>query len=123
MNASVLPMEYAQLELASVLATVLACSVLGTAFMRYLAGRFNWVVAPRSDRWHKQPTALHGGVGFFPAFLLGAAWLVVRNEDLRWFDASAWTALSDQTRLAGALLSGSLLMFLFGLWDDLKQSR
>ena len=123
MNAAAISIGYAQLELPSVLATVLLCSIVGTAFMRYLAGRFNWVVAPRSDRWHKQATALHGGVGFFPAFLLGAAWLIFRNDDFKWFDAGAWTALSDQTRLAGALLSGSLLMFLFGLWDDLKQSR
>jgi UDP-GlcNAc:undecaprenyl-phosphate GlcNAc-1-phosphate transferase len=123
MNASELFIQSALLAPALVLVTILICSVVGTALMRYLGGRYHWVVVPRSDRWHKQPTALHGGVGFFPAFFLGAVWLVVKNEGLGWSDAIEWTGLSEQTRLAGALLSGSFLMFIFGLWDDLKQSR
>lgn len=112
-----------QVELALVLTTVLVCSVLGTALMRYLAGRYSWVVLPRADRWHKQPTALHGGVGFFPAFLLGAAWLVARNDSLQWSSSISLVGISEETRLILALLSGSFLMFLFGLWDDLKQCR
>jgi len=95
-----------QVELALVLTTVLVCSVLGTALMRYLAGRYSWVVLPRADRWHKQPTALHGGVGFFPAFLLGAAWLVARNDSLQWSSSISLVGISEETRLILALLSG-----------------
>src|SRR5215213_2551034 len=114
-------MQVDKTELIVVLAIVFVCSILGTALVRYLAGRYGWVVAPRADRWHKQPTALHGGVGFFPAFLLGAVWLVARNN--RWPDTISFDGFSDEQRLIGALLVGSFLMFLFGLWDDLKQCR
>ncbi|HKU51185.1 MAG TPA: MraY family glycosyltransferase, partial [Nitrospira sp.] len=110
------------LELTILLAAVFLSSVLGTALMRHLGGRFGWVVLPRADRWHSTPTALHGGVGFFPAFLLGAAWLLIRDIDLKLHEMSL-QSLPDETRLLAALLIGSLIMFLFGLWDDLKQSR
>ncbi|PWT71660.1 MAG: hypothetical protein C5B60_10650 [Chloroflexi bacterium] len=112
-----------QVELAIVLAMVFLCSVLGTVLMRYLGGRYGWVVLPRADRWHKQPTALHGGVGFFPAFLLGAVWLVARNDGLEWQNGIWLVSLSEELGLIGALLAGSFVMFLFGLWDDLKQWR
>jgi UDP-GlcNAc:undecaprenyl-phosphate GlcNAc-1-phosphate transferase len=110
------------LELTAVLAAVFFCSVLGTALMRHLAGRHGWVVLPRADRWHTKPTALHGGAGFFPAFLMGAVWLLVRNNQLKWDEMSSGT-FPDETRLLAALLVGSLIMFLFGLWDDMKQCR
>src|SRR5215831_5120840 len=112
-----------QVELSIVLAMVFVCSVLGTALMRYLGGRYGWVVLPRADRWHKRPTALHGGVGFFPAFLLGAAWLVARNDGLEWPNGIWLVDLSEELGLIGALLAGSFMMFLCGLWDDLKQCR
>src|SRR5262249_28721484 len=112
-----------QVELAIVLAMVFLCSVLGTALMRYLGGRYGWVVLPRAERWHKQATALHGGVGFFPAFLLGAVWVVARNNGIEWPDAISLVRDSDELGLIGALLAGSFLIFLFGLWDDLKQCR
>jgi UDP-GlcNAc:undecaprenyl-phosphate GlcNAc-1-phosphate transferase len=112
----------AQAELVVVLTLVFLCSLLGTRLMRYLGGRYGWMVLPRADRWHKKPTALHGGVGFFPAFLLGVAWLIARNDSLQWSDVIS-LSMSEETRLIGAFLSGSFLMFLFGLWDDLKQCR
>src|SRR5207249_4719020 len=110
-------------ELIVVLGVVFVCSLFGTALIRSLAWRYGWVVLPREDRWHKQPTALHGGVGFLPAFLLGAVWVAVRNGGLVWPETFSLAGLSEELGLIGALLSGSLLMFLFGLWDDLKHCR
>ena len=46
-------------------------SLLSVWLIGSLAYRFGWVVAPRSDRWHKKPVALHGGVGIFVAFVGG----------------------------------------------------
>ncbi len=64
------------LELSVVVLSVLTCSVVGTYVVRCLALRYGWVAPPREDRWHKKATALHGGVGFYPAFLLGAEWVI-----------------------------------------------
>src|SRR2546426_988473 len=34
------------------------------------------MVLPRDDRWHKRPTAMHGGFGFICAFVAGRILLV-----------------------------------------------
>lgn len=51
-----------------------------THVVRKLAVRHGWLAQPREDRWHTKPTALFGGVGFYPVFFLGM--LVVVTERL-----------------------------------------
>ena len=111
------------LELSVVVLSVLTCSVVGTYVVRCLGLRYGWVAPPREDRWHKKATALHGGVGFYPAFLLGAAWVITQQfgGELPQFDS--FDGISTELRLTAALLLGSFLMFLFGLLDDLKHCR
>ena len=46
-------------------------SLVGTLIVRSLARRYGWVAPVRKDRWHKSPTALHGGVAIYLAFLAG----------------------------------------------------
>jgi UDP-GlcNAc:undecaprenyl-phosphate GlcNAc-1-phosphate transferase len=78
------------------------------------------MVLPRADRWHKQPTARYGGVGFYPAFLLGAAWILGQEY------GGAWRLLAGgahEGHLAVAILLGSLVMFGCGLWDDVRSLR
>jgi UDP-N-acetylmuramyl pentapeptide phosphotransferase/UDP-N-acetylglucosamine-1-phosphate transferase len=41
-----------------------------TLLVRWVARRAGWVAKPRSDRWHKHPTALSGGVAIYGSFLL-----------------------------------------------------
>ena len=41
------------------------CAVLLTMLVRSLALRFDLVARPKSDRWHKRPTAMLGGVAIF----------------------------------------------------------
>jgi UDP-GlcNAc:undecaprenyl-phosphate GlcNAc-1-phosphate transferase len=97
------------------LLAVFVSSFLGTGVMRQIAKSYGWVAAPREDRWHKKPTALHGGVGFYPAFILGVVWSLTQT--------SGWNRVDTlgEIPLAVGLLIGSLIMFVFGLWDDLKQ--
>ncbi|HEY0714840.1 MAG TPA: hypothetical protein VGF45_19320 [Polyangia bacterium] len=45
--------------------------VFGT---RWVARRYGLVALPRSDRWHRKPTALFGGVGIFASFALVTLW-------------------------------------------------
>jgi UDP-GlcNAc:undecaprenyl-phosphate GlcNAc-1-phosphate transferase len=102
---------------------VFCLSVFGTRMMHRLAGRYNWVVLPRADRWHKKPTALHGGVGFYPAFFLGICWVLVQTFSTPWSIQDILTSPPPAMRLTAAILLGSLLMFGVGLCDDLKQLR
>jgi UDP-GlcNAc:undecaprenyl-phosphate GlcNAc-1-phosphate transferase len=116
-------MSLSPVELLLLVSAVLCGAALGTAVMRRLARRYGWIVQPRQDRWHKQPTALHGGIGFYPVFLAGALWVLWRQYGTAW---PAWSVLEDgkhEISLAIALLLGSLLMCSVGLWDDLKQVR
>lgn len=46
------------------------CAVLFTAAVRSFAWRFGYVAKPKSDRWHKRPTAMLGGVAIFAAVAL-----------------------------------------------------
>lgn len=48
----------------------LVASLALTFVVRSIARRFRLVAKPRTDRWHKRPTALYGGVGVFIAFLV-----------------------------------------------------
>jgi UDP-GlcNAc:undecaprenyl-phosphate GlcNAc-1-phosphate transferase len=78
---------------------------------------------PRQDRWHKKPVALHGGVGFYPAFIMGSA--VVLNWKIGVYGGGSGSTdfLPDELHLAAAILLGSFVMFLLGLFDDMKQFR
>ncbi len=107
-------------HLALLTLSIFGGATLGTALMRRLAVRYGWMVLPRADRWHKQPTARYGGVGFYPVFLLGAVWILGQAY------GGAWHLLaggSHDWRLAAALLLGSLVMFGCGLWDDVQPLR
>lgn len=82
--------------------TAFALSVAMTPITIRLAHRFGWIAVPTSERWHKKPTALMGGVAIFAA-----------------------TALTVLTYVGGGvsvhLWSGALLMFAVGVWDDLRR--
>ncbi len=63
------------------------------------------VVEPRSDRWHKKPTATFGGVGIFIAFFISMAASLVVDKSILY---SHW-----------GIILASLLAFLLGLLDDI----
>lgn len=78
-----------------------AGSLLLTFVVRSFARRWNLVAKPRADRWHKKPTALHGGVGIFLGFVISFL-------------------MDTPMQLEGEalLLLCSTGMFLLGLLDD-----
>lgn len=82
-----------------------AISVVATWLVRRQARRRGWMVAPRPDRWHREPTALFGGVAIFVAFAAGLVLL---------------TPLSPPLPAFLALATG---MFLVGLGDDAWELR
>jgi UDP-GlcNAc:undecaprenyl-phosphate GlcNAc-1-phosphate transferase len=87
-------------------AFALAASLPLVYSTRLLARRLGLVAMPRADRWHRQPTALFGGVGIFAAFAL--VMLLKPPTDFP----------GDQL-----LLLCSTGMFLLGLLDDFVRLR
>lgn len=82
-----------------------AAAALATWGVRYMARRRGWLAPTRPDRWHREPTALYGGVGIFIGFAAGLAWFV------------PWTPFTM------ALLALTAVMFLTGLVDDAVDIR
>src|SRR5215213_2246705 len=72
-----------------------------TPLVRAVARRFGFVAVPKTDRWHKKPTAMLGGV---------AIWLSV---------AITSTAFALQITYGKEILLASTFLFLVGLVDDL----
>ncbi|MBP9663305.1 MAG: hypothetical protein KBD94_01695 [Pyrinomonadaceae bacterium] len=85
-----------------VAALVAAALTLG---VRSFARRYGYVAKPKSDRWHKRPTAMLGGVGIFIA------------------TTTVYLALVTPTRESLAVVGGSAFLFLVGLLDDLINIR
>ncbi len=73
-----------------------------------LSFRIGLVSMPKVERWHQKPTPTLGGVGIFIAFLVTLLFVSVTNSDLHWL-AKRWS-----------ILLGISVMFLIGLYDDLK---
>src|SRR5213593_3271596 len=97
---------------------VFGASFVGTAAMRLIAPQLGWISEPRRDRWHSKPTALAGGLGCFPAFAVGLAYLLFVNFWHKW-RLSGRVLLHEPPVLLGvALLGGVTMMFLVGFTDD-----
>jgi len=72
-----------------------------TLAVRHYATTRGFVAKPKSDRWHKRPTAMMGGVAIFLTTIIMYAVFV------------------PPTRDSLALMGGSTLLFIVGLVDDL----
>lgn len=69
----------------------IALSAILTLLVRAYARRNGHVAKPKSDRWHKQPTAMLGGVAIFLSTLVGYLVFATKStESLVIIGASAW---------------------------------
>ena len=89
------------------LALAFLLSVALVPLVRLISIRLGKVARPREDRWHRKPTPTLGGIGIFVAF--AASLLVSAGLNDTW-DTIPW-----------GMLAGSLIMFLLGLFDDLRR--
>ncbi len=80
-------------------------SVACTFVVRAFAVKYGYVAKPKSDRWHKKPTAMLGGVGIFIATV------------------SAYFLLVPVTVESLIVLVGGTFLFFVGLIDDLFNIR
>src|ERR1044071_9199858 len=84
----------------AVLASFLASAGF-TYLVRYAARRYDFVAKPKADRWHTRPTAMLGGISIFGTTVL------------------MYLALVPSTPESIIVLSGSSILFVVGLVDDL----
>ncbi|HEX7709205.1 MAG TPA: hypothetical protein VF701_22315 [Thermoanaerobaculia bacterium] len=78
----------------------LAAAAAVTPLVRAFARRIGSVAVPKSDRWHRKPTAMLGGVAIFIA-VIGTVFAFVPLTAEKW-----------------AVIAGSSFLFLIGLVDD-----
>ena len=85
-------------------------ALIGTPVVRKLALGLGVIDAPRSDRAHKEPTAMMGGVAIY----VGATVALAAGGVGARFFLGGWGNLNE---LAG-ILAGATVMGAVGLWDD-----
>jgi len=79
--------------------------------VRVLSYKTNQLVIPRSDRWHRKPTPILGGVGIFIAFAATII-IIILTSNVKDFLSQRWS-----------ILIGVLIMFSVGLYDDIKKIK
>lgn len=75
-------------------------SALLTLVVRSAASKYGFVAKPKSDRWHKRPTAMFGGTAIFAATLLAFAAFVPKHPEFL------------------VVIGASTFLFMVGLMDD-----
>ncbi|MEP6944324.1 MAG: glycosyl transferase [Acidobacteriota bacterium] len=98
-------MEYLTTNFLLVLAASFVAGIAMTLLTRSVAWRLDFVAKPKSDRWHKRPTAMLGGVAIFVTTIV------------------IYLLLVPHTRESIILIGGSSILFIVGLVDDLLTIR
>ncbi|HXH69856.1 MAG TPA: hypothetical protein VNI60_05855 [Pyrinomonadaceae bacterium] len=80
-------------------------SVVLTYLVRWYARKRNFVAPPKSDRWHKKPTAMLGGAAIFLTTVL------------------MYLLFVPPTKESMVILAGSSFLFLVGLVDDIRRIK
>lgn len=92
----------------------LAASLFITPLVRRVCERCGWYDVPRDDRrLHARPIPRLGGVAVFLSFVLALA-------PLAFVDNTITHALKGQAGSFAAVFASSTLIFLFGIYDDLR---
>src|ERR1700694_5135432 len=91
--------NFLAVAVAAILALVL------TPLVRVLARRIGMIAKPKTDRWHKKPTAMLGGV---------AIWLSV---------VISYFAFLPRTPYGLVIIAASTFLFLVGLVDDFLHTK
>jgi UDP-GlcNAc:undecaprenyl-phosphate GlcNAc-1-phosphate transferase len=107
-------MPFSSLNFLAVAASaILALSL--TPLVRTVARRYGMVAKPKTDRWHKQPTAMLGGVGIWLAVVV--SYLVfIRPNTPQGFGHFPGSFLD-------VVMGASTFLFLVGLADDFLHTK
>jgi UDP-GlcNAc:undecaprenyl-phosphate/decaprenyl-phosphate GlcNAc-1-phosphate transferase len=104
------------------MALSLALAALLTPLVRWVALNRGWVAHPSSDRWHKKPTALMGGIAIFAAIAIPLAMLA---DPVSLFRSIFRTGdpLTGPPSAATVILLGAAFLFALGLFDDFRNIK
>src|SRR5258708_3186779 len=97
-------MPFSTLSLVAVGASAILALAL-TPVVRAIARAVGMIAKPKSDRWHKKPTAMLGGVAIWFSVLI-AYFLFVPHSTYGW-----------------VIIYSSTFLFLVGLADDLLNTK
>jgi UDP-GlcNAc:undecaprenyl-phosphate GlcNAc-1-phosphate transferase len=107
-------MPFSSLHLLAVAASFVLALAL-TPLVRTLARRSGLVAKPKTDRWHKKPTAMLGGVAIWISVVVSYL-LFVRPLSLK-----GWAHFPGSS--LDIVLGASTFLFLVGLADDLLHTK
>ena len=93
----------------------LVCLTL-TPLIRRIARKRGWIAQPTKDRWHKNPTALAGGIAIYAAISIPLFIISDFETLLPHFFRSSSPALLPA--VDAVIWIGITFLFLLGLWDD-----
>lgn len=82
-----------------------AFALILTPLVRALARRVGMVANPKTDRWHKKPTAMMGGVAIWLSVVIG------------------YFCFVPSTAYSGRILLASTFLFVVGLVDDILHTK
>jgi UDP-GlcNAc:undecaprenyl-phosphate/decaprenyl-phosphate GlcNAc-1-phosphate transferase len=109
-------MPFSSLNLLSV-AVAFGLALALTPLVRAFARRIGLVAKPKSDRWHKKPTAMLGGVAIWLSVIISYL-LYFRPNRLFGFDST-----NPSVSYSWVIISASSFLFLVGLLDDLIHTK
>jgi UDP-GlcNAc:undecaprenyl-phosphate/decaprenyl-phosphate GlcNAc-1-phosphate transferase len=109
-------MPFSPLNLLSV-AVAFGLALVLTPLVGAFARRIGLVAKPKSDRWHKKPTAMLGGVAIWLSVIISHL-LYFRPNTLFGFDSS-----NPSVSYSWIVISSSSFLFLVGLIDDLIHTK
>jgi UDP-GlcNAc:undecaprenyl-phosphate GlcNAc-1-phosphate transferase len=92
-----------------------------TPVVRVLARRWGFVARPKTDRWHKRPTAMMGGVAIWLAVIgtyvslvphTGAGWVVVGSASFLFFVGLVddWLHVKPYQKLIGQVIGAAIVV-------------
>src|ERR1700682_5923345 len=102
-------MTFSRLQLAAV-ATSFILALLLTPIVRAVARRKGMVAQPKSDRWHKKPTAMLGGVAIWSSVVIA-------------YLAFLRLGVVPRSIYGHVIIGASTFLFLVGLVDDIIHTK
>jgi UDP-GlcNAc:undecaprenyl-phosphate GlcNAc-1-phosphate transferase len=107
-------MPFSSLNFLAVAASAILALAL-TPLVRTVARRYGMVAKPKTDRWHKQPTAMLGGVGIWLAMVV-SYFVFIRPNTPQGFGHFPGSFLD-------VVMGASTFLFLVGLADDFLHTK
>src|SRR4051812_2804604 len=109
-------MPFQPLQLITVSASFVLALIL-TPVVRAFARRYGVVARPKTDRWHKKPTAMLGGVGIFLAVTSAIIFYLL------FVPARPDEVVNHDRAYLWVVLGASAFLFFVGLVDDLFNAK